>query len=43
MAESLKPLARRRLIVGWRQQERRRMEIRSKLRPRPPVQSKPAA
>lgn len=36
MTESHKPPTRKRTIVGWRQVERRRQEIRSKHRP-PPI------
>ena len=42
MAEPPKPPVRKRMIVGWRQLEQRRVEIRAKHRP-PPVPAKTLA
>jgi hypothetical protein len=42
MNEKFQPPKRKRTIVGWRQVERRRQEIRTKHRP-PPVPLKPEA
>jgi hypothetical protein len=42
MQDTFKPLVRKRIILGWRQAERRRSEIRSKHRA-PPLPAKQAA